>query len=218
MTTDLKTVFRLLKYTFQLKTNCVSAIIITILGFLFLLAAPDTTLFMLGGFYFALGPLCILQMQFTLLYSNLGKSSPKARMLEISSIDTLSAISILICYTFIAIYITIRHSSAPTEFPIAYLFTTGLMYAALLIYFSLAYKTYIFGIIFLIICTISVFSVSLFIIELGILELHLNTFTGYLLGYGCVFIGLLLSGLLRRLVYKRPLSKIAAGAKLRKQL
>lgn len=218
MTTDLKTAFKLLKYTFHLKTNCVSAIIITILGILFLIAAPDTTLFMLGGFYLALGPLCILQMQFTLLYSNLGKSSPKARMLEISSIDTLSAIIILICYTFVVIYITIRHGSAPAEFPITYLFTMGIMYATLLIYFSLSYKTFIFGILLLIICTISVFSVSIFIIELGIVELHLNTFTGYLLGYGCVFMGLLLSGLLRRLVYKRPLSKLAAGAKLRKQI
>ena len=218
MTTDLKTVFKLLKYTFQLKTNCVSATIITILGFLFLLAAPDTTLFMLGGFYLALGPLCILQMQFTLLYSNLGKSSPKARMLEISSIDVLSAVSILICYTFVAIYITMRHGIAPADFPITYLFTTGIMYAALLIYFSLAYKTYVFGIILLVISTITVFRFSIFLVKIEIMESHLSTFTGSLLGYGCVFIGLLLSGLLRRLVYKRPLSKIAAGAKLRKQM
>lgn len=219
MTANLKTAFKLLKYGFQLKTNCASAIIITVIGTLLVLAAHDATLFIMGAFYLALGPMCILQIQMTLLYSNIAKSSPKARMLEVQTCDCLSTIMMLVCYTFISIYTIIRHQTSPEKFSPWYPLATGVMFAVLLIYFCVCYKLYFVGIFILMPCTIFVFGFLTFLVETTLFKITtIPIGASCILGYVCIFIGLLLAGLLRRWLYKLPLSKMAGGSKLRKQL
>lgn len=230
MIQEMKKAFRLTKYCFQLKMNYVSAILVTLGGILSLLgsgltraatttASVSASPYLLGSFYLILGPMVIAQMHYILLFSNMVKSSPKGRFLEIQMLDLSSAIISLAGYTLIVIYtLTVNHFAA-CDYPSVYLLTAGILTGLHMIFMSASYKLFLTSMIVLGICVLIVFTaISILTATSSPLVYSLTTTASSLLGYLAILICLGLSALLRRALYKLPLSKLAAGAKLRKEL
>lgn len=230
MIQEMKKAFWLTKYCFQLKMNYVSAILVTLGGILSLIgsglimaatttASVSASPYLLGSFYLLLGPMVIAQMHYILLFSNMIKSSPKGRFLEIQMLDLSSAIISLAGYTLVVIYtLTVNHFAA-CDYPSVYPLTAGILIGLLMIFLSTSYKLFLTSMIGLGICVLIIFTaISILTATSSPVVYSLTTTASSLLGYLAILICLGLSALLRRALYKLPLSKLAAGTKLRKEL
>ncbi len=223
MIAEMKKAFKMIKYGYQLKTNIVSAALIMILGIGCLCIADisiaGTSLFQVGALYFVLGPMFLLQIQMLMLYSNMVKSSPKARFLEITFGDVFSVIISLAGYTLIVIYSIIKNHMAPNAAFAPLLLNVGFLIGVMQIYFSIVYKHFICGTGFMLIGFVMVFIFTTLLVDVGMFgNYSLNLTTSIIVGYVAIIVSLLLCALLRRALYKHTLSKLACGAKLRKEL
>ena len=217
MMSSLKRAFKLIKYGFQFKLNCVFAIAITLLSILLLIL--DDYSFPMSIFYFTLGPMFILQIQLSLLYSGVGRSSPLAHTIEVELADILSAVTGVATYVIYACYTLIRNLVAPKEYYPVNLIMAGIVVGELLLYFSTAYKAFLLSIF---LCIIGFMAVQPFQAGEYFYSLIVNKVPGAAgsaaIGLLFTIIGVLLAGLLRRLLYRFPLSKLAGGSKLSKQI
>lgn len=224
MTTEMKKAFKMLKYCFQPKTNCAAAIAITVIGMISLgissIGHPVTSsCFLMGSLYFVLGPSIMAQMLMITLYCSMVKSSPRARILEIQLEDLLSSIIFVLGYTLIILYSTIINVCVKEVYSPGMLFATALTICILLLYNSTVYKLFFtstFIMAILIPFVFSIFTILEQTTRFGVFPLSMTA--SCLLGYLCILLSLVLSGLFRRAVYRLPLSKMAGGSKLRKQM
>ena len=133
--------------------------------------------------------------------------------------DFLFALIGIIGYTLIMFYCIIFNSQKGAVYtPLHFLMAAAIIFL-LLLYMSIAYKLIFISILFMAIGMMFIFTCSFNSHLVAILGNNsLNTIGCCIIGYLIVFLGIFISALLRRAVYKLPLSKWAAGNALRKQL
>lgn len=222
MTTKMKKAIKLIKYGFDIKINFAFAIIFLLFGIVFigvssLNPVANCDNFILGAFYVVLVPMFVIQVQLSTLYANMVKSSPLSRIVEVELADFLCGVFNLVIYTLIFLYTVIMDAVAGISYPPVYLLILGIVIMTLQLYFSLAYKYFVASVIGLIIVCLPFISSIETVIALNS-HININRITSFFLGYIPIITGMALAALIRRFLYKHPLSLLAAGQKLRKQI
>lgn len=219
MITEWKRCMKLVKYGYNLKSSIACAVIFFVLGILWCIG--DKGMFAMGGMYIVLGPLMLVQVIYTGLMAGMPLSSPRRRFIEIQLQDGLQLLVGVLGYLLVVLVAAIkvyRGHSTP-ELSIAYgqmVLYTGMLVGVLLIYMGIVYKYFLFSLI--------LFMGGFAFIYIGLwgemikIAHSVNMVSGTLLGLLFVLIGEVLSGVLRRLLYKKPLNKYAMGMALRKQM
>lgn len=219
MITEWKRCMKLVKYGYNLKSSIACAVIFFVSGILFCVLQID--MFALGGLYIVLGPLMLVQIIYTGLMAEMALSSPRRRFMEIQLQDGLQLLVGVLGYLLVVLIAAIKvyqGHSAP-ELSTAYgqmVLYTGIIAGMFLIYMGIVYKYFLVSLI--------LFMVGFSLVYMGpwgeIIKIthSVNMVSGTLLGLLFVLIGEVLSGVLRRVLYKKPLNKYAMGAALRKQM
>ena len=214
MIADIKMAFKLIKYSYNVKMNTIIAVIFSVLGLIIMLV--DKGLAITGGIYFILGGMMFAQLLENVLYSNFVLASPKRRKIDVDIINLSVTILSLGGYLFIAVIFLIFAKCRPSD-EIQYyslIVLMGLFDALMLSYFAIAYKYFAFGFIIFIIafsglyCYISFKRFSFNIATSG--------FTAFLTGLFIVIVGCFFSMFIRKILYKKPLSPMAAGMAFKK--
>lgn len=215
MMKDIKNCFKMLKYGYQLKTNIVCAILFMMMGCAFLLIAYEQLV--LVAAYFSISILFVTQTMHMLLFSGNVAASPARERIEFRYLDILNVLGGIM---MVAVLIPVALLCKPGDYegvsPEALLIFSGLTIIVLYVYMGIAFKTMILGMLvfipmFIILMTLStsiagewLSNVFLGKTALAIVIFVLEVALGIVLGHGC-----------RKLFYRKEMSKLAKGAKLR---
>lgn len=216
MITELKTSWKLLKYTFQFKMNMAIAILFMVLGVFWLINGPRGLY--VAALYVYIGPCMLVQLTYNLLYANMALTSPVKKALEETFPNVVGLLGSLAGFAFAVVYMIIYSSIHPEDEMSGgnMLVVIGLIMMVTVIYYSVAYKWFIISTILFGFClaTTLAFGMALFIhsgMEISLLQ-------GILIGLGIVVGANLLGALIRKALYKLPNSPLAGGRSLRKAM
>lgn len=211
---------KIIKYGGDKKSSIAAAALFFLLGILFLIMMDSEGLVM-GSLYIFAGLLMLLQVYNTLLSIGMVTASPKRRMLETWLIDILGVLTGICYYIFLLIvgvikmYVSHEAEAVKQQYGTAFLFA-GILGGWVLVYCGMAWKSFLISVI--------VFSGGFFVISSKFSAIIndtanlVNLGNGAILGFLAIVLGAVVGGIVRRLLYKRPMSKYAMGVNLRKQM
>ena len=226
MMDEMKKICKLIKYGYNFKINLGAGILFTILGVPFSMLGSMVSSenhmqpAVLSTLYMLMGPSVVIQMIYTLLFSDIVKSSPKNDTLEVTVPNFLTVVIGILAYLFAIISAVIGTKVSPelTDSYNAVIINSSLLIAICLFYFGVCYKYFVFGTIVLMIVFFVVYGgVSATVFKIND-SIPIPTGKSILIGAATVAVGILISCISRKLLYKKPLSKLSAGAYLRKAL
>lgn len=207
---------KLMKYAHNLYMYITLMLLFLLLGFCFLLINPSS----IGTFvaFIAIALLAPVQCFYDFLFSGLVKSSPLSRPMELSTCNLISGVVTFVSYLLIIAYMLHRYKGIPNtnEELSANVFYSGLAVAVTLIYFSVCFKSFIlstFG-YFVGYMAVNISMNADFLPFPLSLTLHQAAIWGIIF----VLVGIIISSILRVLVYKKPVSAKAMGSSLRKHM
>lgn len=216
MMQDLKTSWKLLKYTYQFKMNIAVAILFMVLGAIWLLNGPRGLY--VAALYVYIGPCMLVQLTYNLLYANLVLTSTAKKALDETFPNVVSFVGSLIALVFAIVYMVVYSNARPEDEMSGgnMLVVIGLIMLVTIIYYSVAYKWFVVSTILFCFClaVTLAFGMALFIysgVEISLLQ-------GSLIGLGIVIGANLLGALIRKALYKLPNSPLAGGRSLRKAM
>ncbi len=226
MMNEVKKACKLIKYAYNYKMNMGVGVVFTIFGLLFCVlgnmisSASHMQPAMLSTMYVLLGPIMVVQLLYTLLFCEMVKSSPKNYTLEVTAPNVLATVIGIFGYIFSIIGAVAGMTVSPelTEGYNTVILSSGLLIAIIMIYFGVCYKYFVLGTIgfsvgFLLVCSV----VPAIVLEVG-LPFQFTTLNSIFISAIIVAVGIVISCILRKLLYKKPLSKLSAGAYLRKAM
>ena len=226
MMNEMKKACKLIKYGFNLKMNVGFGIIFMIFGIIFSIlgsmmsSANHMQPAMFSTMYMFLGPLMIVQVLYTLLYSKMAKSSPRNYTLEVTAPNIFSTIIGIFTYlvSIIGAWIGMKVSPDLAEGYYSVIINSGMLLVIMILYFGVCYKYFVLGTIGFVIGFLVIYrGLSGYIFEYG-LPFKLNFVNSSLISGVIVAVGIILSCILRKLLYKKPVSKLSAGAYLKKAM
>ncbi|MDE5777998.1 MAG: hypothetical protein K2I10_05760 [Lachnospiraceae bacterium] len=218
MTDELKKGMKLIKYGFNLKSSILVGILVFISGIVFIVVDHET--FLIGGTFIMLGPMMLIQIVFTLLCANSVAASPKKRVLEmwipnlVEFVIAVFTYIVVIAITLLKIYETHKTPELENGY-LKNLVCMGIMGCILIIYMSIAYKYFFMSILF------GCFAYVYFVISdilLPLIKFRLTIVTASLIGFCFIILGSVMSLMLSKAFYKKPVSKYAIGGALRKYM
>lgn len=211
MINDLKRVIKLIKYGFNLKINLICA-------FLFFLFGLVYSIFIgveLGFLELMLGPIFIIQISSCLEYAGIIGSSPLKRSISIHFQNIFGGLVALCSYLLsVIIYFFRKDDLLMQEEQVTKTFLViGLFSTLLLVYMTAAFRSFVVST-----CIFAIGFAGVYYGENFISIRNLSTGGSVLIGLLLVLVGIALSVVVRKLLYKKQISRYAAGASLRKYL
>ncbi len=216
MMNELKTSWKLLKYTYQCKMNIAVAILFMVLGVIWLLNGPRGLY--VAALYVYIGPCMLVQLAYNLLYANMVTTSIVKKALDGTFPNVVGLIGSLAGYVFAVIYMTVYSNIYPEDEMSGgnMLVVIGLIMLVTIIYYSVAYKWFVVSTILFVFCLVVTlaFGMALFIYS----GMEISLLQGSLIGLGIVIGANILGALIRKALYKLPNSPLAGGRSLRKAM
>jgi len=213
MISKVKKSFRLIPYGYALKMNLIGGVLVFLLG-LAGLCTGSLQAILSASIFMVLGPLVLLQVAGSLLYSGVIAASPRRRVVEIVLGDVLSVIASVIGYATVAGYIYLNQEVI--ERPAGNMILASICMAICVIYFGVAFKLYAVGSILFFIFVLGGYGLGLLLLEW--MEFKISLASASVIGFLIMVFGVVLSSMFRRLLYKRSLSARACGEGLRKAM
>lgn len=218
MIDELKRGMKLIKYGFNLKSSILAGTLFFLLGIVLNIVDHEASL--LGGLYIILGPMMLTHIIFTLSCANSVAASPQKRVLEMwlpsltEFVMVVLSYIIVIAITLLKIFETHRAPELEDGY-LKNLVCIGMVGGILILYMAMAYK-YFFASVF----TIGFVYAVLMALDkvLLLINIHLTVVTAALIGFCFIALGAVMSIILRKAFYKKPVSKYAVGGALRKYL
>lgn len=205
--------FQLMKYSYNFKANIGMGIFFMVIGFIMVLIGPNSFLF--GAVYFYLGTIMVLQLSYSLLFSQMVVASPKKRFIDIDFADFLSDVGAIFSYLLFCMFAVIKKyvfSGDINEYS-SLLPVLGISILVCMIYYSVCYKYFVVGsVIFALVFATLLFASMSIVRKMTFGSLPVNIIIGLVI----IVIGCLISGIVRKCYYRKPISTLAMGAALRK--
>ncbi len=215
MMRDIKNCFKLLKFGYQIKTNIVCAVLFFLIGILFSVVGHEG--FVLCVVYYFLAILFVVQSMYMAIYSDFVGASPKRAKVEIRYIDILNVLGGIVASaaTILTAFLT-RGLSPEGPSMETNLVIGGWMVIILYCYMCMSFKMMWVGMIIFIVSFFSVMNIagSAFTATFDRMLAGKTAFA-VLVFLAEVAMGIVLGHVIRRLLYRKSMSKWAMGAKLR---
>lgn len=214
MMKDIKECLKLLKYGYQMKTNVACACIFVVLGIFFMVISFGD--FVMGTMYIYLGIMFVTQPMYMIMFSESVAASPRRKKIEIRYVDILNVIGGIVGSTLLVVMALLTQQKdmegASME---SVLVISGMMAFIFYCYMSMSFKCMIVGMI-LFIGSFWIISAFQIILNTSLT----NVFGGKTLLAVVIFLfenvlGIVCAHGIRKLLYRKSMSKLAAGAKLR---
>jgi hypothetical protein len=228
MMSQWKKSLKLIKYGYQFKTNVVCGVIFMLVGIFFLVMEDGQDMSFgcsVGVLYIVLAPWVMLQVLKGVLSCGIAAAAPKRRYMEIQMTDKCNFLIGTFSYVFLVMILGIKSfvvSNQVGELGVPALYGAATI-MLMMIYVGIVYNFFAVGIILVTAGWIMISSGwigkfgRLLANQIGV-QGDLPAPVCILLGLMMVWLGVALSGLLRRALYKKPVSKFANGAMMRKQV
>lgn len=203
---------KLIPYVYQAKLNIAAAIVFFVLGIVIFFAGDK---FSMGGMlWMLLGLLYPVQIIFSLEYIGIVAASPKRKAINYATQDVVIIISGIVAYCITVVIEVFKAEVLKKPEDGKILLAGFILMFWLFVYLVTAYRFFILSTILFCIVTGASGLFSFMLIRGNDINiLHINV-----IGLVLVVAGVLVNCLLRRLMFRLPISKLAVGAGLRKYL
>lgn len=211
MIKNLKTGFKLLKYSYKCKMNLILLALFTVIGLVIEISSHGTN--MLGGFYFMLSGMYAYQMIVSMDISGMVQSSAMKKRIQINLPVFVSTVLYIILYTVLVIerVILVHVNPQDKDMLMFNLFTIVMMLFIVFIFSAICYKYFVAGfIIFLVLVMGTTFGLNEICMSSGyefICNMGFGTFI--IIGYAVILAGGAIEYLIGKLLYRKPLSEFA---------
>jgi len=220
MLKDIKLGMKLLRYSYGFKTNIALIVFFLIIGGL-MMALPKVSAFIFGGTYVYISFVMFIQMSYMLLSVQMVSVAPHRKLFEQTFPDAIMLISTMLWYLVLTILVAVCISLRPhlrAEYTVS-LVVVALGMAVMLIYFGVCYKFFLpasilFSFTFMYMLMYGREVVTIYLLK----YVGVNLFANFVIGLVILLVACLLSMLLRKLFYKRAMSKMAMGAIVRQAM
>lgn len=213
MMRDWKTGLKMIRYAYQFKLNLAVAVMFIVLGVvgLYFKGAYLVT----GGCWLLLGLSYMTQPMFNMIFAGSVAVSPKRKSLSLYTPDVITILAGVITYpVVVGISWSVRPENADDLLFRQFMLSAFVVMFLALVYMGVAYHLFILGTFLFGILTACGGMLSC--IAINVLSLELEQI--YVIGLVLIVAGVVLNCIERRLLYRRPLSKFALGAALRKRM
>ena len=211
MIKNLKTGFKLLKYSYKCKMNLILLALFTVIGLVSEISSHGTS--MLGGFYFMLSGMFTYQMIISMDISGMVQSSAMKKRLQISMPVFVSTVLYIILYTVLVIErIILVHVNPQDKDRLMFnLFTIVMMLFIMFIFSAISYKYFVAGFVIFLALLVGTLLVLDKVCMYGGYEFICNMGFGtfIIIGYAVILAGGAIEYLIGKLLYKKPLSEFA---------
>ena len=211
MIKNLKTGFKLLKYSYKCKMNLILLAFFTVIGFVSEISSHGTN--MLGGFYFTMSGMFAYQMIVSMDISGMVQSSAMKKRLQISMPVFVSTVIYIILYTVLVIerIILVHVNPQDKDMLMFTLFTIVMMLFIMFIFSAICYKYFVAGFIIFFALLIGTVLVLDEVCMRGGYEFICNMGFGtfIIIGYAVILAGGAIEYLIGKLLYRKPLSEFA---------
>ncbi len=223
MMSEWKRCIKLLKYSYGFKANLIGSIVMLVLGIWFSPGASRIGVrgYMMTSVFIFLSFMIMTQLKDNMSFSNMVMASDRKKFLEITFTDIYSIIGGIgsyLLHAFLVIFFANKKFFEETSIA-SVLMITGITIAIFVIYYGFCNK--FFGLA-LIVSYITYFIVEVcsdifFVNRIGDLVKH-NTLLGLVVGIFFVASGIVISMVLRRLLYRKATSIYIGSFGLRKAM
>ncbi len=207
MIAKIKRDFKLLRYGYHFELNILGIVICTIAGLIQLIFMSSLSFLLISFLY-------IITIASTLEISGIVKSSPKFKSFYFGIQRIVNIASCLLYFTSLFVIRLIQAGSLEKLKLVIgnELVMSGIYYIILVFYMSIAFKYFFISTaVFL-----GGYFSSIYIFAIFDKTFKFTLMQGILIAFICVVIGMLLSEILKRASYKKPLSKNSLGRSIRK--
>ncbi len=217
MMTEIKRGLKLMRYGYGVKQCLVGGILIYLSGILVCCIADDSFI-MVGILYMMLGPIMLVQVMYSLLYSGFVGASPRRRGIEILIADGINIITGLMGYLLLMIVAVVRVNNAPEQAQdiMEWIVLGSMGITAVFICFGACYKYYWQSMVLFFIVFFAVYGGGMVFLNLMQITFHMAWTAG--ISLVLISAGVFLSCVMRRLVYRKSMSPSACGTGLRKAM
>lgn len=215
MMKDIKNCLKLLKHGYQAKTNLVCAGLFVVIGIFFMIMSYEQ--FAVGATYFFIAVSFVTQTMYMMLFSGFVAASPSRKKVEFRYMDILNIIgSVLGAVIILLLVFLLKPEKVEGTSMETILVFSGLMAIVIYCYMSMSFKSMIIGTLIFVIAFFSLMNATggrLNVMLTTILEG--KTVLAVVIFLAEIAIGIICGHVLRKLLYRKYMSKWAAGAKLR---
>lgn len=217
---QLKLLIKLIPFTYRCKLSVLGMVIVYILGIVITLVFPGEEL---GGLFLMMGPIWLSQLIISLTVSDMVQASPLKKALHTHLLAAATFICSVVSYLLVIILDEICRFIYPayTDGDCAFQRLTCCGIVVLFaLYVSFCYKYFVLSSIMLF---VGVEAIVMFHSYIAFTPQHMANLNiplplATLLGFVVIFLGALMQYGITCLLYKKPLSKRAQYAGLRKQM
>lgn len=220
MMNDFRRGWKLMRYAYGIKSNCIQAGVFLLMGIVFMLAEGGGYFGMQGGFFWVCIPILPIQMIFSLGVADLVKVSPMRKKLQTIFPVAVNLICITVVYLAeLAIYaVRFRMRPESAEQVCRGVILLAVMIAEVMVYLGVCYKFFVLSTL----CTVPALilwmqgSKNQAFVQFLFRDWEPSFGMAAAIGVGILMVGALAEYLLTLLFYKAPLAKMAQSAPLRK--
>lgn len=220
MLKDIMLGMKLIRYSYGFKTNIASMIIFPVIGGL-MMAAAEADSFMFGGIYLYMSFVMFVQMSNMMLTVQIVSAAPRRKLFEQTFPDAVMLITALLWYLVLTLLVAVFINISPNlreEYTVS-LVIVALFMAVLQIYIGVCYKFFwLASIMFFTVFTYMLIKGREILIGFILKYVGMNFFENFTIGLIIIVVACLFSMFLRKLFYKRPMSKMAMGAIVRQAM
>lgn len=219
MMKELKRNLKLMKYGYSVKTNIICMVIVLLCGSVELLI-PSADSWVLGSYFLTMAPVFLMQLIIFMLPCGIVGSSPNRRFIETKMMDIVQFVIAMGSYLLsLSIALVQIHNQPESEAAYAKaILAAGFLTPLLIIYFTTSYKMMFVSTVLFVISITAAFNGFRIAERFMGMTFSFKLNTAIVMGFLFVLAGLVLSAVLRRLLYKKSISKAAMGWQLRKSI
>lgn len=212
---------KLIKYAYNLKITMISSILFLAVGAL-LFFDEGSSIKYLGIIYILLAPYMLIQLHYSLIYSNLVAASGNRRIMELTVPNIMTGVSTIAVYALQMLLAAIVTGITPAKTTnyINVLIWSAILVFVVVVYYGACYKNFVIGTALFVVAFVIVHALSMsdYMNEWLGSKFAGNLVLAEVVGFSIVVVGLLISCLLRKMFYKKDLAPLAMGAALRKAM
>ncbi len=223
MISDLKLGFKMMKYGHSAKLSFVASILMVVFGLLLSTVGITAESSFLGGYFIMLAALLLMQLLATVNAANLVQVSPAKKKLQTRIPALFSVVLMLAGYLFSVIIAGVVVCTRPERAGNVnnYMIITAIIMGVIMMYYGACYKYFVVSTVLFLVVFLAgtpLINGSLQLVFMPFTDSRANFGLAALIGLAVILLGGLLQYLISLALYKAPISKLALGATLRKQM
>lgn len=219
MIAELKMGFKMLRYAYGIRSSIGCSLLFLLLGIAGSMLPAEMGNMWLDSYVILVVCMWPIQMLYSLSVSNMVQSSPWKKRLQTSVLTFVNLISFLLLYLLVLFikWVQLTNGLRDMDRVIFELLFDGVLILIMMVFNGTSYKVFVTSTVVFIVLVIGISISGNFLYNFKLFQ-AIPLWAAVSFGFAAIAVGAVLQHVIALALYKKPISKLAQMAKLRKQL